>query len=198
MRRYDRIEQQTAKRKAKRALIESRWAGPKGRPHPPGGLERDSLLRSDSLANGVEDRPLPPLPPPIVAEEIAKMLRAPKQERLERSEKVMASAEAKGKTLREMWSTHPEIHPRWKGGRFVNKAGYVMIRVGGKYRLEHRVVMEALLGRALTKKETVHHLNGKRADNRAVNLELWASAHGPGHRVEMVKEEVRFCPIQLE
>ncbi len=52
------------------------------------------------------------------------------------------------------------------------KSGYIRIRINNAYVYEHRYVMEKLLGRPLHRLESVHHLNGNKADNRRANLQL--------------------------
>ena len=68
--------------------------------------------------------------------------------------------------------------------RFRDKrSGYVIAYPnGGPSQLEHRLVMEQMLGRKLRRGETVHHKNGIRHDNRPENLELWSGNHGSGQR----------------
>ena len=48
---------------------------------------------------------------------------------------------------------------------FCNKDGYDF---------KHRFIMEKHLGRYLTKKEVVHHINGIECDNRPENLMIFA------------------------
>lgn len=63
-----------------------------------------------------------------------------------------------------------------------NPAGYIVRFNEGKTEWQHRTMMEAHIGRPLERKETVHHINGVKDDNRIENLELWSHSHPYGQR----------------
>ena len=60
---------------------------------------------------------------------------------------------------------------RLLSGKRMNAKGYVIRKSkSGRPRYEHRELAEQVLGRRLEKWEVVHHINGRRADNRLENL----------------------------
>jgi hypothetical protein len=91
-------------------------------------------------------------------------------------------------TANPMHGRRNEAAPRWKGGRKERHDGYVFVVApddhphpaytkpsGLKYILEHRLVMERVLGRYLRPDEVVHHRDEDPSNNDPSNLELFAS-----------------------
>jgi hypothetical protein len=68
-----------------------------------------------------------------------------------------------------------EKHPNWKGGKSKTTQGYIeQLTVNPKntrrYRLQHRLIIEKIIGRKLIRRESVHHINKIKTDNRPQNL----------------------------
>jgi hypothetical protein len=101
-------------------------------------------------------------------------------------------------------------HGAWSGGKHVNGAGYVEVLVDAddpmasmrtlsNYVLEHRLVMARHLGRPLTARETVHHIDNDKLNNSIENLQLRQGRHGK-HVVmrclECGSHNIGFAPIK--
>ncbi len=94
-----------------------------------------------------------------------------------------------------MYGKFAKESANWKGGRRLDRMGYVLIYkpehplARQKYIMEHRLIMEKYLKRYLKSSERVHHINGDRKDNCLENLMLFAnhSEHLKHHRMKSHK-----------
>ncbi len=98
--------------------------------------------------------------------------------------------------MRPVGSCPGAKNPAWRGGRIVDKGGYVLIHNpdhpaanSGGYVREHRLVVEGVIGRQLTPTEVVHHRDDDPANNHPDNLYLYET--NAVHLAETLKGK---CP----
>ena len=93
----------------------------------------------------------------------------------------------------------PACYHAWRAQiavrRGLSSTGYVRIyrRGADREHLEHRLIMEQILGRPLLRSEHVHHINGNRADNRVENLKVLSiEEHNHVHHSRDGRWAIRF------
>ena len=94
------------------------------------------------------------------------------------------------------WRKHgnPHTNLNYKGGG-IDSNGYKIIYDNKKRVYEHRYIMSQHIGRPLTRKEIVHHIDGDRLNNNLDNLELTnQSLHIINHLSKTeIKDGLKLC-----
>lgn len=91
-------------------------------------------------------------------------------------------------------------NPSWKGGRVVDKSGYILVHCPDHpnsnlngYIREHRLVMSEKIGRPLLRDEVVHHIDGDKQNNSVENLEVY-DKNGSHLRHELTGKVPNWTP----
>ena len=98
------------------------------------------------------------------------------------------------------YDRHGHRNSRWKGGRRRRKDGYIIVYSPGhpfackNFVLEHRLVVEASIGRYLLPHEVVHHKNKNRSDNRQENLLLTSHREHMHHHAGDERKHAHWRP----
>ncbi len=83
-----------------------------------------------------------------------------------------------------------------KIGKRKDNCGYILIWHKNSWKSEHRKVMRDYLGRRLKKGEIVHHINGKKDDNRIENLQLMVyKKHSAGMETQHLRDINRLLQV---
>ena len=123
------------------------------------------------------------------------------------SKKCYDSYQRKYPHTKKLTGVYGKKHPRWKGGKYISKFGYVYIYKPEYatnprgYIKEHRYLVEQKIGRRLREDEVIHHVNGDKLDNRLENLEIINPAehfkkyHGKDWKKRVDKDKLTglFC-----
>lgn len=94
--------------------------------------------------------------------------------------------------------TKRRLSERWKGagnpnqnssGRWVDRRGYVFVKVNDSWVQEHRLKGEAALGRPLKDDEVVHHIDEDKGNNENWNLLVCTDSYHKALHRRMLRQK---------